>query len=59
MSSIPETAGMHELDNKAVTPTDRADQQAPSTAETSAAEAPKDTGHFSPDPLKTTDRRLC
>ncbi len=63
MFPVPETADMHELDDKAVSsgqPGEDKDLAKGSTqraVEASAApKAQEAAGHFSPDPLKRTDR---
>ena len=63
MSSVPETADMRELDDKAIPPGPFSEgkdlPQEPTPREkdlSSGANAKDDAAHFSPDPMRSTDR---
>ncbi len=61
MSSVPETAAMHELDDQAIPPGQFDDDQhlakdSSRSVEPSATKPQTDAARFSPDPLRQTDR---
>ncbi len=58
MSTVPETAGMHELDKKVISPDEGItdDPQVRVDEPFARQDSRKEAANFSPDPLKRTDR---